>query len=605
MAAPRYNSLGSNDTDDPDSMELSESGHENAKGTKKPEPKSFDPAEQTRRLFKEQGFRLATTIILIVLVIAALKVFENRGNVSKIGKRLFNFVITGLSLLLGLGFFDAFKDMAKVLRWRILANHDFSLRETDLILSGDSLMKLTTLMKESWKKPRTLFVCGTWIFLNIAAQAAIGMIGLTYSMENGIDSRGITTSSGTIHAARLDCYYVNDTCITSDGSDRGEISAQTLAHSYGETTKNRVRCQYTKESEIRSAPQNCSHFYHKNGQEFAIRYAEYNPDDVARAYPYFTDRIVKAFAGECSQYDVAPNPSSADSQDGKEDTWVWKISNSTSNDTISIPKREAAIAATTYIYYGTASPPKATVQSCGARCLWVYAWRSRGDYVNRSDSGVIRCPITISEVTNAGKDWQVLPNNVARYAAGSIALTGRPAPNWQQYRLYPYGSPWETGNLDASGVGAMMSEFAIGSLASMANLNPQLKQQGTLPVLAFSLSVKWVYVIILAVCIVCAHCILVALMLWIARSVVVAHDSHLCMARVLYGLVGRLAPRGSLLGEKEIVTAIQGPKTRELRVKYGIEKTEQREGEMLLKVGEKKDLQAMKKWSKFPSGPYS
>lgn len=67
--------------------------------------KSFDPAEQTWRLFKEQGVRLAMTITFIVLIIAALKVFENRGNVSKIGKRLFNFVITGLSLLLGLGFF--------------------------------------------------------------------------------------------------------------------------------------------------------------------------------------------------------------------------------------------------------------------------------------------------------------------------------------------------------------------------------------------------------------------------------------------------------------------------------------------------------------------
>ena len=150
-----------------------------------------------------------------------------------------------------------------------------------------------------------------------------------------------------------------------------------------------------------------------------------------------------------------------------------------------------------------------------------------------------------------------------------------------------------------------MSEFAIGSLASMANLNPRLTRQGTLPVLAFSLSVKWVYVIILAVCIVCAHCILVVLMLCMARSVVVAHDSNLCMARVLHGLVGRLAGRGSLLDEKEIVTAIQGPRARELWVKYGIEQIGQREGERLLTVGEKKDLQEMKKWSMFPKGPYS
>lgn len=57
--------------------------------------------------------------------------------------------------------------MAKILRWRILANQSFSLREADLILGGDSLVTLTTLMRESWKKPRTLFVCAAWVSFEI------------------------------------------------------------------------------------------------------------------------------------------------------------------------------------------------------------------------------------------------------------------------------------------------------------------------------------------------------------------------------------------------------------------------------------------------------
>ena len=257
-------------------------------------------------------------------------------------------------------------------------------------------------------------------------------------MENGIDSNGTTTKPGTIHAAKLDCYYANNTCITS--TKGSEIAAQVLAHSYGETTFSRVNCSYTKESEIPIAPQNCSYFIHNNGQDFAIRYAEYNPDDVSRAYPFFTDRIVKASAGECSQYDVDPNGSVTGSNDGKEDTWVWKIyNNSTGNETISIPKREAAFDATTYIYNGVNPPPNATTQSCGDRCIWVYAWRSVGNLTKRSQPAVFKCPITVSEVTNVDKDWQNLPDNVARYAAASIALTGRPKPDWQQYRLYPFG----------------------------------------------------------------------------------------------------------------------------------------------------------------------
>ena len=57
---------------------------------------------------------------------------------------------------------EAFKDMAKVLRWRVLANRHHSIREADLILGGESLMKLLTLIWES-RRPMTVFVCTTWV----------------------------------------------------------------------------------------------------------------------------------------------------------------------------------------------------------------------------------------------------------------------------------------------------------------------------------------------------------------------------------------------------------------------------------------------------------
>lgn len=146
-----------------------------------------------------------------------------------------------------------------------------------------------------------------------------------------------------------------------------------------------------------------------------------------------------------------------------------------------------------------------------------------------------------------------------------------------------------------------MSEFAIGSLATMADLNPQSRQQGQLPVLGYSLTVEWRYVIALAVYIVCVHCILVGLMLWIARSVVVVHDSYLCMARLLQGLVGGLGERGSLLDEQEIVTAIQGQAGRELRVAYGTGKIGE---ERVLRLAEEQKVKKVSKWGVFPKGLY-
>ncbi|KAL9583595.1 MAG: hypothetical protein Q9203_005019, partial [Teloschistes exilis] len=93
--------------------------------------------------------------------------YKNKETVPHTDKIVFNTIITVLSLALGLNFLEAFKDMAKVLRWRVLANRKFSVRETDLILGGESLMNLVTLMRESMKKPLTLTVCICWIALNL------------------------------------------------------------------------------------------------------------------------------------------------------------------------------------------------------------------------------------------------------------------------------------------------------------------------------------------------------------------------------------------------------------------------------------------------------
>ena len=123
----------------------------------KSESKSFDPAEQTCRLLKEQGVRLAMTIIFIGLIIAALKGFELYGNVGKYGKGIFNFVITGLSLLLGLSFFVS---TSACLILQIISNRR--------LLTSDFRMPLKTWLKscdgESWPIKISVFVKPIWFW---------------------------------------------------------------------------------------------------------------------------------------------------------------------------------------------------------------------------------------------------------------------------------------------------------------------------------------------------------------------------------------------------------------------------------------------------------
>ncbi|KAL8650782.1 MAG: hypothetical protein Q9210_003627, partial [Variospora velana] len=174
------------------------------------------------------------------------------------------------------------------------------------------------------------------------------------------------------------------------------------------------------------------------------------------------------------------------------------------------------------------------------------------------------CPITVSEVINAQQPAHKVPDPTARLAAASIALSGRYTnPNesddkhWQQYQWFPYGSFWETNNLTAQGVGARMAEFAIGSLASMADYNLRAPIPGSLPTLGYNLSVHWEHVIALAAVITGVHCLLVGLILFIARPVVIPADSNLVVAKLLHGLVSRVGQRGDLLEAKEIADAIE------------------------------------------------
>lgn len=103
----------------------------------------------------------------------------------------------------------------------------------------------------------------------------------------------------------------------------------------------------------------------------------------------------------------------------------------------------AAYDATTYVYNGTLAPQDATAQSCGDRCISLYAFRSSGTVTKRPNT-FFRCDVTVSEVTNAQEDAHKLSADSARLAASSIALSGRYTHEngqmeWQQYQLYPFG----------------------------------------------------------------------------------------------------------------------------------------------------------------------
>ena len=543
-------------------------------------------------------------------------------------KDWFNAVTTILNLALGLNFLEVLKDMAKVLRWRVLASRPSTLREADLILGGESLMKLCELMRESRKKPITFLACLLWILLNLLAQATIAMLSLNYSMSLGTGSAGAYTVAGTISAPRLGCFYGSNRC------DATLVAPQTTAHTYGELIRGENCCSYNTTVEIFSADQTCSYFCSVDRQEFAYRFNEYNPLDTISTYPYLTNRIIRSNVEACYEYDVDWSQSHLiDSPDGINATQLLAFHNETYSAQIPIPNSAGAVNSSTYIYNGTNIPQLATLVACGPRCLTIYILRLGIQPPSPPNAllpaSIFSCNISVTNVTNTTAPWQEYPDGMARLAIASIALTGRatdPAGlriSWQQYQLYPWGNFLETHGLNATQIGSNIAQFAMGSIAATAGLNQKERfSSPTLPILGYSPTIQWRYVIALFLCIGVVHAVLVGLLCWIARSVVVCDDSDLCTARLLQGLVGRIPNgAGTLLGGKELAKEIDntgmdsnagggeasGTGLKEpTRVVYGVAEKKNGAGAERRGLGMNEDIQPLDlRRGAFPRGRYA
>ena len=480
-------------------------------------------------------------------------------------------------------------------------------------------MKLWALIGESLKRPRKPMIamlCAFWIFLNILAQATVAMLSLNYSMDSGTNSTGIFTKHGHVSAAATDCYRIKGGCPSAPGA------SMITAHSYGELVQGQKNCPFQDDADIHKANQSCNYFSNTNDtySEFAYRYNEYNPSDVVGAYPFLTDRTIRTYASQCYEYDIDWSRSPVTiNTDGDNDLQTFSFYNKTYTGHLPIPVSEGAENSTTYIYNGTSTPQDEKELACGPRCLTMYAYRFAGFAASK----IYSCQITVSDVLNTthGYDWQTVSNDNARLAAASIALTGRytnpsQVTIWQQYQLHTWGAYWEVGTHDAQFVGANMAQFAIGSLANMAHIIPKLNNlPGTLPILGVHLNNNWDYIISLAICIGVVHVLLVAMILWVSRPIIVLDDSDLSTARLLYGLVGKLGGRGSLLDGKKLAKAIQAKIAQEAQdgvsetangqVVYGISHGHDLGMQGVLDLGADVKMKKDFKGRRFPPGRYS
>ena len=151
-----------------------------------------------------------------------------------------------------------------------------------------------------------------------------------------------------------------------------------------------------------------------------------------------------------------------------------------------------------------------------------------------------------------------------------------------------------------------MAQFAIGSLASAAILEPRIQIQGTVPSLGYSLNVEWQYVIPLTTLVAGVHAVAVGLILWTSRPIIVGGDSNIAVAKLLQELVLPLREKGSLLDPAGIAKAAENDEQHTMgakNVSYGVRQTAT--GSWALEVSGNVMTRRNLPGGRFPNGSYT
>lgn len=234
-------------------------------------------------------------------------------------------------------------------------------------------------------------------------------------MNDGASYKDIYTNRGSSNVSDLSCYYKG----FHDKSCHGQVTAQTIAHSYGETILASDPASYNEVADILQNKDLYPYFHREtpNQQQVAYRFNEYNPNDAQRIYPHLTNRTIYAEARNCITY----NQTSADDNDPQTLT-MTNADDTGEHQTIKIPQDFLGREGTTYIYRGFHAPPDADLQSCGDRCLWMWAYRNPSGLPE--PPVFFKCPVNISNMMNASRSEHQIPNHVVKMAAAAIALHG-------------------------------------------------------------------------------------------------------------------------------------------------------------------------------------
>lgn len=554
--------------------------HKHAHDKRRPYAKIYDFRRTRDKLLKTSLLQWLVTFAIAAAIVGALRGYQQIQTIDRGQKHVFNALITGLAICLGINLASSLRSYAELLRWRLLSCTWLSLEEFDLILSCSSQRKIFQLLLTTPRKRKFPFVsiiqflCVTWIAVNVAAQILVAMLGLVYSLDSAsqnIVSFGPTTIADLsvitdINSARSDDTGGQQASAHAYGLQGQDIAVVPAADPF-EASENRVQTIFTN-SEYTS---------------MIYRFTDYNPTNPTT---YHSSQRTVTVTATCKYYSVY-NVTAAYYKETPLPGNIFQYYD-LNGDLQDLYVRDWSYGAVTYIADNDLH--------CGSRCTRVYVFQAaqQANTLNQlqiPNNAIFDCNNTVSKVENATADGQkyTLPSgDPARAIAGAAAWTGYVTPlaggyyEHLEYQLFSNDSYWSPAvQLTTSGrfsAERFISQYSIAALAAMDRNGPNVTiADGMQPQQALKVTVEWGNAAILLAAIIALQLVFLLLVVFWANKAVIKDDSFLAIAKLLAPTVMTLGEHGSVLRGDEIAHAVDHQKGGTYKIFYGARETREDE----------------------------
>lgn len=493
----------------------------------------YDRHHTRKRLFINCTFQLFVTCAFCAGLVGTLKGFQDRGPLDVRSKRVFNAIVTGLSLGIGINLASSLQSYARMLRWRLLATGWKSLEEFDLILGAESQTKVLRLLWTGRRRKagfpylsKTQVCCLLWLLVNLAAQVLVAMNGLTFSVD--FSDTFVKTRNGYISVANFTSIMHVD--------DNGAVtlqSQQNAAQAFGIEGEDYAVGDASGGEESETSSETI--YQDSTTDSWVVRLFNFNAENLDIGTP--SDQFIVTNAS-CTQYSIVGTPSSNSTQ-------ITYTSRAMGNITENI---------------GGSTPGSTTFAlkdytSCGGRCATILAYQAADDF-EIVDPAFFVCKSVVSVVQGASPSdgyLITLPDLQASIFAGSIASSGSTI-GPVQYQIYGSDSEYASGlPVDAEGIHNSVSTFSADAIAAFAVNGPRQEVYGQEPENALQLNVEWKFFIPLISVIPFVQALAYIVVITWANKAIIRDDSYLAISQLYRPVLDKLGSGGCILTGEQII----------------------------------------------------